>query len=241
MNTRLTNKVICAVWALSCASTALADVPASVFWYQEKETGTDPSTMRYLVADKFMRIDEGNRDDDFILFDAAANTIYSINHADHTVLVINPHDWHMPSFEFNHQITDALLEDAPKIAGKPVRHYLVTGDDKVCTDVQYVPGLFPERMAIMQAYQNVLSGEQVRLLANTPEDMRSPCFLADQVYNDGDYYARGLPVQIWHSRGYARILTDFQDQQVEQALFTLPADYKRYQPYEQRAADNKPE
>jgi len=86
-------------------------------------------------------------------------------------------------------------------------------------------------MAIMQAYQNVLTGEQVRLLANTPEDMRSPCFLADQVYNDGGYYARGLPVQIWHSRGYARILTDFQDQQVEQALFTVPEDYQVYHPH----------
>lgn len=234
MNIALVNKpmlkklVIC---GLLLVSTARADMPASVFWYQEKESGTPPSTMRYLVVEKFMRIDEGEQDDNYILFDAAADTIYSINHADRSVLVIGPQDWEMPDFAFDHQVTDAALQGAPQIDGKSVRHYLVTGDDKVCTDVQYVPGMYPEQMAMMQHYQQVLAGQQVRSLAATPEELRTPCFLADQVYNDGAYYARGLPVQIWHSRGYGRILTDFKNQQVADELFTLPEEYRHFNPF----------
>lgn len=220
-----------ALSAMIHTSLAQAEVAASVFWYQERETGTAPTKMRYLVADRFMRIDEGNESDDYVLYDAGKNTIYSINRADRSVLVIEQHDWDMPEFDFDYQVTDALLKGAPKIAGKSVKHYLVTGDDKVCTDVQYVPGLYPERMALMQEYQQVLTGQQVRSLAATPKELHTPCFLADQVYNDGGYYARGLPVQIWHSRGYGRILVDFRDQPVAEELFSLPEDFRQFSPF----------
>ena len=213
------------------ASVALAELPASVFWYQEKETGTAPSKMRYLVGDEFMRIDEGNESDNYVLFDATENIIYSINHNDRSVLVIEPHAWDMPEFDFDYEVTDVVMKGAPKIAGKTVQHYLVTGDDKVCTDVQYVPGLYSRRMALMHEYQQVLTGQQVRALPATPKELHTPCFLADQVYNDGGYYTRGLPVQIWHSRGYGRILVDFRDQPVAEALFTVPEDYRQFSPF----------
>ena len=229
------SKLIISAWLTFVVCTpmasALADVPASIFWYQEKETGTPAGNMRYLVVDKFLRIDEGDINDDFILFDAEKNTIYSVNQADQSVLVISNHAWQMPEFEFDHQVDDRLMQDAPKIAGKSVKRYLVSGDDKVCTDVQYVPGLYSKQMDMLRHYQQVLSGQQVRTLANTPEELHSPCFLADQVYNDGAYYARGLPIQIWHSRGYGRILIDFKDEPVNQQLFVIPEGFRQYNPY----------
>ena len=230
-------KLLFCICGVTVSCSALAEISASVFWYQEKETGTAATKMRYLVADEFIRIDEGNESDDYILFDALKNTIYSINHADQSVLVIEQYDWDMPGFEFDHQVTDTVLKGAPPIAGKTVKQYLVTGDNKVCTDVQYIPGLYPEKMAMMQRYQKILAGQQVRSLNNTPKELHTPCFLADQVYNDGGYYARGLPVQVWHSRGYARILTDFGDELVAEELFNIPEEFRYYYPYPQQQGD----
>lgn len=208
-----------------------SEVPVTVFWYQEKETGTPPSNMRYLVTDEFLRIDEGNGEDDYVLFDAALKTIYSVNRRDRTVLVITGQSWQMPEFEFDYSIDDQALPEAPEIAGKTVQRYRVRGDDTVCTEVHYVPGLYAKQMGLLKDYQTVLSGQQVKVLDNTPKEFHTPCFLADQVYNDGGYYARGLPVQVWHSRGYARMLVDYKDEEVNEDLFTLPEDYRHYQPF----------
>ncbi len=217
---------------LLCYSvTASAKTPVTIFWYDEKESGTAPSHMRYLVGDQFIRIDEGGKDDNYVLFDAAKKKIYSVNHYDRTLMVIEHEDWQAPKFEFKHEVSEKAMHDAPQVAGKTVHHYRVRGDRKICTDVQYVPGLFPQRMALLQQYQQVLSGQLVRSLNNTPKEMHTPCFLADQVYNGGEYYARGLPIQIWHSRGYARLLTNYEDAEVDDDLFQLPLDYSEYHPY----------
>lgn len=221
--------------AMACALSfqVQAEIAASVFWYQEKETGTEPSNMRYLVAAQYLRIDEGQVDDDYILFDAEKSTIYSVNQRDRTVMVIDSHQWRKPEFDFDYQVTEKALSEAPRIGGKTVHNYTVSGDHKVCTDVHLVPGLYPQQMALLQRYQQVLSGQQVRSLHATPDNMQTPCFLADQVYNDGAYYARGLPIQVWHSRGYGRLLIDYSDQKVSEQLFTLPDDFRLYEPFAQ--------
>ena len=223
--------------ALSIASLfvtpTFADVKAMAFYYQEKETGTPVSNMRYLITEDYMRIDEGNESDDFILFDTFENKIYSINHEDQTALEIDYHPWKLPNFGFSRKVVNSKMTEAPKVSGKFIQRYQVFGNEKLCTDVQYIPDVYPEQMKVFAKYQRVLSGQQVVVLDATPSDMQTACFLVDQVYNDGGFYKKGLPVQIWHSRGYARMLIDFKEETVKENLFELPGEYRTYKAFVQ--------
>lgn len=224
-------KLVCTLLLSVYASVLFADTDVTVLRYDEKEGDTGVTHMRYLIGEHFLRIDEGNPDDDFILFDVARKKIFSVDHYDKTLMIIDHEPWDAPRFDFDRRVDQQALDNAPKIAGKTVHRYRMSADNKVCTEVHYVPGMLPARMGVMQLYQQVLSGQLVKSLSNTPKELHTPCFLADQIYNNGDYYALGLPVQIRHSRGYTRVLTDFRDDKVADELFVLPKGYREYQPY----------
>ena len=207
-----------------------ADETAMAFYYQEKETGTPIAEMRYLVTDNYLRIDEGKADNDFILFDLFERRIYSVNHEEQTAMLIKDYAWVLPE-HISREIKQSEMKGAPRVMGKKVKRYQVYNKDKLCTEVQYAPNTHMDAMKVFYEYQLVLSGQQVEVLGNTPLEMRGPCFLVDQVYNDGEYYLKGLPIQVWHSRGYARMLIDVKEEKVSDSLFEIPDDYRVYNPY----------
>lgn len=217
------------VWLIAGPILA-AELNAQAFWYEEIEQDLPPSQHRYLVTDHFMRIDSGNTGDDYILFDATKKIIYSINHDDQTILTIKSKSWQLPEFIFKrHQVTDKL-NNAPELFGKTVSTFRLFADKDLCSEIQLVPDVQAESRLMFREYQRVLSGQQAQSLFNTPEDMRSPCFLVDQVFNTGDYFDQGLPVQEWHSRGYVRLLKDVKSLKVDDRLFTLPEKYQSFYP-----------
>ena len=219
------------LFGLSYSLAASAELDATAFWYEEKETGTDVSQVRYLLTDQYIRIDEGRVENDYILYDDRLQQILSVNHADQTILVIENSDWKKPAFSFQQSTRMKVLENAPRVAGKKVNSYQLLADDRVCTDIQYLPGLFTEQMKLFKNYQRILSAQQVRSLNNTPLAMQTPCFLLDQIYNEADYFDLGLPIQMWHARGYAKILKSYNEVKVPAELFSLPQGYTRYYPY----------
>jgi hypothetical protein len=99
-----------------------------------------------------------------------------------------------------------------------------------CTSVQYVPGLLPLVGKTMQAWQQLISDNQVRTLARMPAEFQTPCMLNDQVYNRGDYYAKGLVIQEWHSNGKQRQLSDYSKKTFGDDLFVLPDGYRQFSP-----------
>jgi hypothetical protein len=205
-----------------------AEIQATVFLYEEKEQNSPPVNMRYLVTEKHMRVDNGSESDDFILFDSALKKIFSINHDDQTILVIDNNTWKQPDYKFRVNIVRKTLSQAPKVSGQSLIDYSVLVNNEICSRFQLLPEKFSKEMAVFQTYQLVLSGQQVISLRHTPAEMQTPCFLVDQIYNDGAYYSVGLPVQEWHSRGYAKILTNYKQEKVKQDLFSLPEGYKEY-------------
>ena len=205
-----------------------ANTKATVFWFDELDAGIDPVQVRYLVTSKYLRVDNGNLQDDFILFDAVKKIIYSVNHGDKTILVIKNSQWVKPKFDFSVDIKQIPLEGAPIISGKQVQGYKVIVDGEVCTNIQFIPGLYRNEMSVFKKYQKTLSSQQIRNLANTPEHMKTPCFKLDLVYNEGSYYDLGMPVQEWHNRGYAKYLKEYKSQNIPESFFKLPKDYKKY-------------
>jgi len=223
------NKLFSAFFLFFFASVSLADKQTGlVLFYDEIEQGAGSQTMRYIINNQFLRIDNGDDKADFILFDVNKSNIYSVNHDDQTILKIENNTWAQPEFDFKVTTNLSAVNDAPKIQNKTVYTYQVNANKKTCTKVFLIKDTYMDEMKILHQYQQVLSGQQVKTLKNTPEELQTPCFLIDQVYHSGGYYKVGLPVQISYSREYVKFLKDYKKMEFDAALFKLPESYKEY-------------
>jgi len=200
-------------------------------YYDEVEMGAGSQNMRYLINNQFLRIDNGDDKADFVLFAVNKKIIYSVNHDDQSILKIENNKWSQPEFDFKVTTRQSAMNAAPKIQDKTVYSYNVSAGDKSCTEVFLIKDTYTDEMKIMYEYQQVLSGQQVATLNNTPKDMHTPCFLVDQVYHAGDYFKIGLPVKISYSRDYIKFLSSFKNISVDAVLFELPQSYKEYKTY----------
>ena len=153
--------------------------------YQEFEQGVEPYRVSYTVSGDFVRIDEESDRSGYIVYDAGSNRIYSVSHYDESILVIP--EYQIGEFKpaFNVDIEYRVLDGAPEIAGKKVYNYRVraitTVTSETCMDIQLVPGMLPDVAETLQAFQKIVSGQQVLGLEKTPEEFRTPCYLVDQV------------------------------------------------------------
>jgi hypothetical protein len=95
-------------------------------------------------------------------------------------------------------------------------------------NIQLVPGLLPAVSKSLQSFQKIISAKNINSLDKTPVEYQTPCYLVDQVYNKGDYYSKGLPVQEWHSNEKRRQLMNFEDAEVEASIFDIPDEYRQY-------------
>jgi len=218
--------------SLSTAAGASEAVNAVKLAYQEQEEGVDPYLVTFTVSSDYIRIDDDSDNSGYIVFDINKNRIYSVSHFDKSILVIAqyPETKHNPDFDID--IEYQVLENAPMIAGKQVYNYRVKAiaDDKsdTCMDIQLVPGLLPEVSKSLQSFQKIISGQNVTSLEKTPEEYQTPCYLVDQVYNKGDYYSKGFPIQEWHSNEKRRQLMNYGTVDVDATIFDIPDEYRQY-------------
>ncbi len=214
-------------FSIACSVSA-NQLNSLVLFYDEVEQDAGSQTMRYIINKQYLRIDDGNDSSDFILFNVEKKIIYSVNHEDRTILKIENHQWKQPEFDFKVITEQNVMSGAPKISDKQVYSYLISADGMACTRVSLVKELHTEYMAVLYNYQQVLSGQQVATLKNTPEELHTPCFLIDQIYHSGDYYKTGLPVHIRYSRGYEKFLKNFKESEFAIKMFMKPEGYSEY-------------
>ena len=208
------------------------EVDATRLTYNETEQGTDPYVVKFTVTKEFIRIDDESDTSGFIVYDIKQNRIFSVSNYDRSILVIPEYAYTAfePAFEVD--IEHTALEDAPTISGKKVYNYVVRANTSVtsetCMRIQLVQGLMPEVAKSLQAFQRLVSGQHAANVEKTPEEFRTPCYLVDQVYNRGDYYDKGFPIQEWHSNERTRQLVNFEDVKVDASVFDIPPDYRQY-------------
>ena len=156
--------------------------------------------------------------------------IYSVAHHDKSILVIKENKFSVDDSPVKPIVEYLELADAPSVSGKSIYNYRVyintaTGkeaEEETCTEIQLVEGLLPEVRGILQNYQKVVSGQQVNMVDNKISEFQGACFYADQVYNTGAYYEKGLPIQEWHSNDRSRILTTYDKISIDPAKFKYP-------------------
>jgi hypothetical protein len=203
--------------------------------FTETEPGGEPYPVRMLVTGKFLRIEDGDGQGGFILFDRAARTVYSVNHAARTTLVLGGRPVALaPPRKFEHR-TERDNTTLPEIGGHPVAHYRLLTNGELCFEVYAAEGLMPSVVAALREYHAALAGEQAAMQVSVPAAFQSACDLADYVFLPTRHLAQGFPVRQVNRAGVIRQLTDFKTGiPVEARLLELPADYRQLSPAEVR-------
>ncbi len=206
--------------------------------YLEREPGIDNYGVTMLISDRYIRIDEDGEASGYIIYDDKEKIIYSVSYSDKSVLVIKEDTFSSESSPVKWFTEYLPLADAPQIAGKHIFNYHVfvkqidneSGKDSEvsCMKIQLVEGLLPKVSKILQNYQKVISGQQVKMSGNKVTEMQPPCFYVNQIYNEGRYYEKGLPIQEWHSNDRFKILTSYKSTEVERSKFLIPENYKQF-------------
>jgi len=222
----------CLLSALSCPAFSADKEDVYKLSYIEREPGTDEYEVTMLVSDRYIRVDEAGEESGFIVYDDKEKTIFSVGHHDKSILVIKEYNFSIDSSPVKPVVEYLQLADAPKVSGKNMFNYRAfvntDGGEETCLEIQLVEGLMPEVRTILQNYQKVVSGQQVKMVNNVITEMQTACFFVDQIYNSGEYYEKGLPVQEWHSNERSKILTDYKKVSVDSGKFKLPEGYRQF-------------
>ena len=202
--------------------------PAAVLYFVEHEPGGEPYRTRMIVTAGFLRMDEGQDSQDFLLFDRADGSIYSVSSAEKQVLVIRPRPVELkPPAKFIHRVvTDAAA--FPAIEGRKVTHYELLTNEKRCYDLHAAEGLLPGAVVALREYRLILAGQQALSASMTPTEMQAPCDLANNVFLPVRHLEHGFPVRLTDMTGRTMELVDYKtDFRATADMLKLPAEYKR--------------
>ena len=222
-------KIIFTLFALLIAACQQAPHDQLIV-YVENEKDVEPYKTRIIVTPKFIRFDEGDESNTFLLFDRVKKLAHSVNHEMKNMMVLHGKETAVSApMELNHsvKIIDDI-KDAPKIAGVTPIHRQHSTNDQVCFDVISAQGLMPEAVKAMIEFHEMLSTDSASTFNVMPADMHDPCAISMSTFAPTRHLQHGFPVQEWKS-GYARSLVDYQEKYKADAnLFVLPKDYFSY-------------
>jgi hypothetical protein len=210
---------------VSCAT---APPATTVVYFSDHEPGGEPYRTRMIVSADFLRMDDGDGSRDFLLFDRADGTIYSVSSEDRQILVMprRPVDVRPPEKFTQEVVTDAA--SFPAVDGRKVTHYELLTNRRRCYDLYAADGLLPDVVLALRQYRESLAGQQAATLAVTPPEFQSPCDVANNVFLPARHLEHGFPVRLVDMTGRTTQLLDYQTGfHAAAGLFRLPAEYQR--------------
>ena len=207
-----------------------AEVEAGLLIYNVESPGEESYLNRLLVTPDYLRLDKGARDSGFILHDRKQGVIYSVNHEDRSILVIDPPvpeaapDAVTPAISM--ESSEAV--DVPEVGGVKPLQWTLRVDGESCRQAFILPGLMAEAVTAYADYLGLLARQQAQALSALPAEFRNPCDDAVHVFAADALLRKGLPLNVWDDKGYRESLIDFRASfGVPEDDFSLPADYAR--------------
>ena len=215
---------------VSCSTTApvVPTVSATVVYFSDHEQGSEAYRTRMIVSADYLRMDDGQDGRNFLLFDRADATIYSVSSGDRQVLVMPRRtvDIKPPIRLIRHVVVDTA--PFPAVGGHAVAHYELMTNRQRCYDLYAADGLLPDVVVALRQYHAALAGQQAATLAVTPPEFQSPCDMDNNVFSPVRQLDYGFPVRLVDMTGRTTQLLDYKTGFHASAdLFQLPPDYKR--------------
>lgn len=223
--------LVVVVATVGCARPPAASGATAVYMV-EHEADFEPTRTRMIVTPEFLRIDDGRDGGDFLLYHRRERTIYNVSAADALILVIAPQPVGAAPLALEHRI-ESENNNAPDVGGKKVRHYRLLTNRDLCYDLYAADGLLPEVVTALREFRETLAGEHAQALAFTPQEMQTPCDLANNIYAPARHLAHGFPIRVAETNGRdatrvrtTELLDYRQGFAADAALFRLPG-YRR--------------
>jgi hypothetical protein len=213
----------------SVCSPAVAQTLATIVWYSQQERGIEPYQVRYVITSEYMRSDDRQSGNDFLLFDRRQRKIYSVAVDNHTILEVDGNgEAPLKPDDLSIAVQEHIEPNAPMIDGKPTFEVRLVAADQVCHSAMVVANFLEPVRKAMQEYSQALAVQQQRTLDHTPIALQTPCFLARYLYAGDFALAKGLVLADWNSAGERRELTGYETEvPVADTLFVVPADFRR--------------
>lgn len=206
--------------------------PGTLLILEEREAGSKESySMRLFANADFLHISDSRSPSNYILFNRAEQTLYSVTSDDRSIFVIRPKAVSQKSpIEIHYEEESQPSSAIPKIDGQQATHYRYLVNGKHCYDVVTLPEDFmPEVLAALREFRTVLAGEHATTVDKTPPEMLDACDLALNIFEPIKHMEHGLPIREWDRHGYQRFLKDYRrDITAEATMFELPKDFERY-------------
>lgn len=216
----------------SCAKKEIGD---TMVLFMEQESGVDPFQTRMIITKDFLRIDDGQTSDSYVLFDRNKKVVYSTLPEEQRVMSVHEKKLKKgqvfePPFPLVHSVKEMPeMKDVPKIDGESARHYQLITNDNVCYDVVSIKGLMPHVVKALKEFYMHMATDSIVTFNNMPADLHDACDMTATTFEPTRQFEFGFPIQEWGKRDYSRSLVDFDPEYIaDPKLFMLPKNYHHY-------------
>lgn len=216
----------------SCAKDKQSD---TLVIFMEQEDGVEQYQTRMIVTKDFVRIDDGEGDKDFVLYDRHQKIVHSVNAGEKTVMAVHEKklkegQTFEPPFKLTHTVKEMpAMKDVPTINGEKAKHYQLITNDTICYNVISVKGLMPHVVKALTEFHAHMATDSFVTLKHMPADMHDACDMTATTFKPARQFEYGFPIQEWGKRKYIRSLVDYDiNYKADPKLFVLPKDYNHY-------------
>lgn len=203
--------------------------------FMEQENGVEPFQTRMIVNKNFLRIDDGEGSNSFVLYDRIKKVVYSTSPDEQRIMAVHEKklkkgEVFEPPFKLTHSVKKMpKMKDAPTIDGVTAKHYQLITNGKTCYDVVTIKGLMPRAIKALTEFHKHMATDSVVTFNNMPADLHEACDMTATTFEPTRQYEHGFPIQEWGKRDYSRSLIDYDENyKADPKLFILPKGYQNY-------------
>lgn len=209
------------IFLLSCAAlTARADSMTEVS-FMDQRSDSGGSVTRYLLTDRYLRMDYGQERDDYVLFDRQEKRVYNVTHDQRTIMLIEPGSVSIPKPD-KWKVKEDLLQEVP---GK--RSFDLEVNEIKCSRITAAKNFLPDFVDALGDFNELMAATQAATYLATPPELRHPCELARYVLEPRRWLSSGFPLYEANMDGSIRRLLDYKaGMPIRSSLFILPEAYR---------------
>lgn len=209
---------------------ATQSVPVLTVMFHEQEPGIETYASRMLLSKGFLRMDSGQDQDSFLLFDRKTLVIHSLNYNDGSHMLMQALEARLPESKLSSRTEKQVLSDAPAISGvKPVKHqYFV--DEQLCKTSINVKGFLTELVEVLAEFEQAVVQQNLQTLDNIPQEILSGCYMANNYHQAARYLDEGFPLFVQDYLGRSRQMVSFEHTEKPASLFSIPEGYRLFYP-----------
>ncbi|NOX42326.1 MAG: hypothetical protein GXP19_01115 [Gammaproteobacteria bacterium] len=223
---------------INCASQGGGETPSvkdsnlgSLFVFSETAPGSAPAEIKMFINDNFMRIDDDNTPNDYILFDRKKKIINNVVSESKTVFVIKEKKIDIePPIKINYEYVKKASGVVTKNRnGTKAFHYKFSANESECYNVVTVENYMTDALEAFKEFRLMLAGEHSKTMSRIPGEEYDACDLALNIFESSRHLQYGFPVREWDKNGYQRFLVDVRSNLLPpDNLLILPEGYKSY-------------